>query len=91
MVDNLAKFTSSSDSFVMMEDDSAPRGSEWSVVLVRAGESKNGYIYPVEVLAAAVELFDGAKAFADHPPATQDREQPNRSINEVVGWFSAVG
>jgi len=90
MVDNLAKFTSSSDSFVMMEDDSAPRGSEWSVVLVRAGESKNGYIYPVEVLAAAVELFDGAKAFADHPTATQDREQPNRSINEVVGWFSDV-
>lgn len=39
---------------------------EVAVTLIRAGESRNGYIYTAQVLQAAASLFEGATAFCDH-------------------------
>jgi hypothetical protein len=36
--------------------------------LLRAGESRNGYVYAPPVLQEAVALFEGATAFCDHTP-----------------------
>ena len=38
------------------------------VTLIRAGESRNGYVYASEVLQEAIPLFEGATAFCDHVP-----------------------
>lgn len=54
-----------------------------AVTILRAGPSKNGYIYPPQVIAAAAPLFEGATAFCDHSLA-------HRSVRDVVGSYSSI-
>lgn len=64
-------------------------GSVWEVVLIKAGMSANGRRYTEEVLRQAAPLFEGVKAYADH--ATQAdlvNRKGNRSVTEVVGWYT---
>ena len=53
------------------------------VVLIRAGMSKNRRYYSDSVLQAAVPVFEGAKAYADHGKGA-------RSIRDVSGWYTNV-
>ena len=46
------------------------------VTLIRAGESRNGYVYSPEVLQAAMPLFEGATAFCDHVPGPASPPNP---------------
>ena len=65
-------------------------GSTWRVLLIRAGTSGNGIHYSPEVLQEAVPLFEGVKAYADHPSRDEMRSRPERSIRDVVGWYDRV-
>lgn len=65
-------------------------GSAWDVLLIKAGTSGNGRHYPAAMLEASVPLFEGVKAFADHPSTDERRTRPERSIRDVVGWFESV-
>lgn len=65
-------------------------GSSWRVLLIKAGLSGNGRRYPAEVLQQAAPLFEGVKAYADHPSSDEKRHRPERSIRDVVGWYSNV-
>ena len=65
-------------------------GREWEVVLIKAGVSANGNLYTKEALKAAIPLFEGVKAYADHPTPSEARERPERSIKDVVGWFEEI-
>jgi hypothetical protein len=65
-------------------------GREWDVILIEAGTSKNGNHYPAETLEAAVPLFEGAYAFADHATDEERRTRPERSVKDKVGRFSNV-
>lgn len=73
----------------LLEQVEGKRGLEWEVVLIEAGLSANGNLYPEEVLRCAVPLFEGIKAFADHATQTEIRERPERSVEEIVGWFES--
>jgi len=57
------------------------------VTLIRAGVSRNGNEYPPEVLREAVPLFEGVRAFADHP---KSGDLPERSIRDLVGYYRGV-
>jgi len=40
------------------------KGSDWDVVLIETGLSKNGNFYPATTLKASAPLFEGLKACA---------------------------
>lgn len=65
-------------------------GAAWRVLLIRSGTSGNGIHYSPEVLQEAVPLFEGVKAYADHPSRDEMRSRPERSIRDVVGWYDRV-
>lgn len=56
------------------------------VILIKAGRSSNRREYPAHVLEGAVTVFEGAKAYADHPtkPGTP------RTIRDTTGWYTNV-
>lgn len=65
-------------------------GLVWRVSLIRPGWSANGFYYSPEVLGAAAALYEGAKAYGDHPTESEMKERPERSIQHVVGWYEGV-
>lgn len=60
------------------------------VVLIQAGMSKNRKLYTPQSLQNAVSVFEGAKAFADHPTREEMKTRPERSINDTSGWYKNV-
>lgn len=56
------------------------------VVLIRAGRSSNRREYPAHVLENAVQVFEGAKAYADHP----DKPNKPRTVRDITGWYENV-
>lgn len=65
-------------------------GLVWRVTLIRPGWSSNGFYYSPEVLGAAAALYEGVKAYANHPTETEMKDRPERSIQDVVGWYEGV-
>ena len=57
---------------------------EVEVTVLQGGLSRNGWFYSAELLEAATPLFEGARAFADHPAPG---ERAERSIRDVVGYY----
>lgn len=60
------------------------------VVLIRAGMSKNRRFYGEQTLKEAVAVFEGAKAYANHPSKDEQKNRPERSIRDITGWYSGV-
>jgi len=56
------------------------------VVLIRPGWSDNGRYYAPDVLAQAAALFEGVKAYANHPA----RRGEARSVLDITGDYSGV-
>lgn len=61
------------------------------VALIKAGlgNRRDRNFYPPEVLQEAVDrgLFDGLRAFADHPDSVSEEIQPERTIRDMVGVY----
>lgn len=60
------------------------------VTLIRPGWSLNGRYYPRNVLGEAAHLFEGGKAYADHPGRSDTKNRPERSVRDIVGWYQDV-
>lgn len=56
--------------------------------LIRAGKSLNKRQYSEAVLSAATPLFEGTKAFSDHPSKSEMKDRSERSIRHISGWFT---
>jgi hypothetical protein len=67
-------------------------GSKWGAVLIEAGMSANKHLYRPDVLRGAVPLFEGIKAYVDHPGVgdRQAKVLPERSVRDIGGWFQEV-
>lgn len=65
-------------------------GSKWRVLLIQAGTSANRVHYPEDVLRRSAPLFEGTRAYADHPTRDEARTRPERSVRDIVGWYSDV-
>jgi len=55
--------------------------------IIRAGLSLNGNYYSESVIEAAIPLFEGVKAYADHPSKTERKDRPERSVRDLVGYY----
>lgn len=66
--------------------EATPAGTDWRVVMISPGVSKNRTYYSPSMLSKKVGLFEGALAFSDHNPDNPT----NRSIKEVVGWYDSA-
>jgi hypothetical protein len=60
------------------------------VVLIKPGWSLNGRYYPREVLAKAAPLFEGVKAYANHPTREQMQRGESRSVLDITGDYTNV-
>lgn len=60
------------------------------VTLIRPGWSMNHRYYSREALARAVGIFEGTKAFADHPSKFEDENRPERSVTDITGYYTNV-
>ena len=52
------------------------------------GNSKDKNYYSADALQSGTQVFDGAKAYADHPDAITEKTLPERSMKDLVGWYS---
>src|SRR3990172_7822243 len=57
-----------------------------SVVLIRAGMSLNRRHYSEALLQKSVPVFEGTKAYSDHPMKTNIA----RSIRDITGYYTNV-
>jgi hypothetical protein len=60
------------------------------VVLIRPGWSANGRYYSRNVLAQAASLFEGVKAYANHPTREQLKRGESRSVLDITGRYTGV-
>lgn len=60
------------------------------VTLIRPGWSANGRYYSRDVLAQAAALFEGVKAYANHPTPDQLRRGEGRSVLDITGDYTSV-
>lgn len=51
------------------------------------GNAVDRHFYSRELLAKIAPMFDGVKAYADHPTKTQEKDQPERSVRQIVGYY----
>lgn len=67
-----------------------------NVTLIRPGfsanadKSGNRRYYPAETLKRAAAVFEGTRAFANHPRRSDDRELPERDVRDIVGYYEHV-
>ncbi|MFI5267728.1 MAG: hypothetical protein ACHQ7M_10170, partial [Chloroflexota bacterium] len=65
----------------------SPERREVEVTVLRSGLSRNGWFYTPELLESSTSLFEGARAFADHPgPA----DRAERSVRDIVGYYHSA-
>ena len=77
--------------------NSDAKGQEWDVVLIESGLSKNGVLYPDDVLRTSIPLFEGSKACCyrfgdhfDHLDDSTERRRPKGFHENDVGVFKNV-
>ncbi len=62
------------------------------VTIIKAGlgNKRDKNYYPPDVLSEAVDagLFDGLKAYADHPSSIDEEVQPERTVRDFVGLYN---
>jgi hypothetical protein len=80
----------SQEMIIAVEGVGEMQGSEWEVVLIKSGTSKNKNYYPPAALQKAVPMFEGAKAYDSHVTAEELKVHPGRKVGELLGWFDGV-
>lgn len=51
------------------------------------GNKADRHFYSAELLNRVAPLFDGIKAYANHPSKTEETDRPERDVKEIVGYY----
>ena len=65
-----------------------PRAARVVLITEGAGNRRDRNYYPATSLRSSYRLFEGKKAFLNHPTMSDERERPERDVREQCGWFS---
>src|SRR6266545_1220460 len=63
---------------------------DFPVTVIREGLALSGRYYARQAVEDVARLVNGARAFANHPTPSEDRERPVRAIGDVVGVYRDV-
>jgi hypothetical protein len=68
--------------------------SIFDVILIKEGLGnwKDGFYYSKDALkgAAAQKVFEGEKIYADHPSESDEVNRPERSVRDILGYYTNV-
>lgn len=66
------------------------KGRVYLVTIIEEGlgNSKDKNYYSAEALQTGIQPFNGSKAYSDHPDAISEKTLPERSMKDLVGWYS---
>ncbi|KKL50706.1 hypothetical protein LCGC14_2302790, partial [marine sediment metagenome] len=84
------KTTFFSEAIDLSEAEFSEDGSRVRVTLIQPGWSKNKRYYSADVLKAAAPLFEGTKAYVDHPTKLDAKQRPERSVRDLAGFYESV-
>lgn|GEM_PF-4349743 len=82
------------ESLTRLSEAQALGGNKFRMSVLRTGwnvkldGSPGGKYYTRESIATVVPMIEGAKSFADHPTDREERERPQRSVRELVGYWT---
>jgi hypothetical protein len=67
-------------------------GSRYRVVLIKEGMGnlRDCFYYSKECLQNSVQIFEGKKAFIDHPSSMEEEIRPERSTKDICGYYENV-
>jgi hypothetical protein len=74
----------------LVEGTLNPEKKQVEVVLIRPGWSKNGRYYSPAVLTKAAPLFEGVKAYANHPAREDLIKGIPRDVRDITGDYTGV-
>ncbi len=74
----------------LQEAELDPANYSVKVRLIQSGWSKNGRYYPDDTLKTAAPMWEGVKAYADHPGRNEAKDRPERSVRDIVGIYENV-
>ncbi len=60
------------------------------VKLIVPGMSQNRRHYSEAVIQKAAALFEGTKAYSDHPTRAEAKDRPERRTRDITGWYTDV-
>ena len=64
-------------------------GKRWKIKIIEGDRQGSSAYYPKEALESGKELFGkGVRIFRNHPAESDRWEQPERRIEDIVGWLS---
>lgn len=66
---------------------SRPRVYEVTIIEEGWGNAEDQNYYTADLLKNSYQIFNGVRAFADHPSKTEAIDQPERSVKDLVGWY----
>jgi hypothetical protein len=54
------------------------------------GNKRDMHYYSKDCIRNAAPLFEGARAFVDHPTETEEITRPERTLRDLIGYYSDV-
>lgn len=62
---------------------------EVGVIIIKEGMGNKAdkHFYSAELLTRVAHLFDGIKAYANHPSKNEEVDRPERDVREIVGYY----
>lgn len=65
------------------------QGNRFGVTLIKEGLGNFGdcFYYTADAIISAAQLYEGKKFFVDHPSETEEVDLPERSVNDIAGYF----
>ena len=92
-VSSLAQVTRHKESFQATLRESVQEDKRTvEVIILKEGKGnpRDKHYYSQEALTSAIQLFEGAQCYADHPSSFEEQTRPERSVRDVVGHFQNV-
>lgn len=64
-------------------------GKTWKIKIIEGDRQGSSAYYPKEALKEGAHLFgEGVRIFKNHPSANDKWDQPERRIEDIIGWIS---
>lgn len=65
---------------------------KFSVIIIKQGlgNLRDKNYYSSQAIESGVSVYEGKKCYYDHPTPTEEKEQPGRSVKDIVGHFENV-